>query len=115
MFQVAYIGNVPDVPYPVPQMGEVTIEDVENDRLTGMSKMCITVNGGTTGIETDKRRIQRLKSCFLPCKGIVNDEIIGHNPAKIVILAFNRTENTWESAKAKAAEKKHSPLRRHHH
>ncbi len=72
IYQMANIGDIPDIPYPISKMPEIAINQIERDGRTGMTQMGMSINGWATNIHPYKARGNWGKN-FLPFgKGIIN-------------------------------------------
>jgi hypothetical protein len=71
IFQVSYIGDITNIPHFIAQVLEIPEEYIKGYGLARVTQVSITINSGTTGIETNKRRINGFKSLLFPGQGVV--------------------------------------------
>ena len=70
MLEVSYIGDVADVAHLVTQVFEQLHEDIVSHTRTGMSQMCVAIDGRTADIKSYVAFVDGLEYLFLSRKGI---------------------------------------------
>jgi hypothetical protein len=71
VFKMTHIRYIPDIADPVTQVKEITVEQVECHRRTGMAEMSIAVHRRSADIQSDKRGVQRTEYFSASGKAVV--------------------------------------------
>jgi hypothetical protein len=66
IYQVAYIGNIANIPHFVAQVHKVAVEDIEAGKSAYIAKMYIAVNSGSANVQANIRRVDREKGFLFP-------------------------------------------------
>ncbi len=71
MFEVAYVGDIPDIPYLIAEMAEVAEKDIKCYCRTRVTQMGIAVDSGTANVHPYMTLMQGLKELFRTFQRIV--------------------------------------------
>jgi len=62
---MSYIGDVSNIPHLVTEYRQITKQQIKRDGRTGVPKVCVTINGRATNIQTDTAFMYWLEYFFL--------------------------------------------------